>query len=170
MVLKQFVTNDYCLACRGCCRFQRPDSAWSPGLTDEDIRHIRSRANPDFCIPDDKRIRLIRDPGGTGFLCPFLSTEDNTCGIYEVRPFECRLYPFVLNRRAEKVFLAVDTNCPFAEEKIRSSGQGAGGGWEDYIAYLEDILNKEPYCVLVKHNPHIIQTYKEVLDLRELFR
>jgi hypothetical protein len=30
-------------------------------------------------------------------------------------------------------------------------------------------LNKGPYCVLLKRNPHIIQTYKEVLDLRELF-
>jgi Fe-S-cluster containining protein len=139
-------------------------------LTDEDILNIRGYAQSDSCVTADKRIRLIRDPGGEGFFCPFLRIEDNTCVLYAVRPFECLLYPFVINRRDGRIFLAVDANCPFAEEMVRVSGKGAGGGWENYIAYLEDLLNKEPQCGLLKRNPHIIQTYKDVLDLRELFR
>ncbi len=170
MSFKQLVTSEYCLQCRGCCRFHLPDSVWSPGLTDEDIRNIQGMAYSGACITADKRIRLVGDRADAGFLCPFLSAESNTCGIYAVRPFECRLYPFVINRRGTKVYLSVDMNCPCAGEMARDSGKGAGTGWDAYIVYLENILNSAPYRNLLERNPHIIQTYTDVVDLRELSR
>jgi Fe-S-cluster containining protein len=170
MSFKQLVTSEYCLKCRGCCRFRKADSVWSPGLTDEDIQMIQGQVRSDSWLVPEKRMRLIRDPSGDGFLCPFLRIDDHACGIYPVRPLECRLYPFVINRREHTVFLAVDTNCPFAEERMRASGAGPAREWNEYITFLENLLSSEPYCGLLRRNPQIIQTYKDVLDLRELFR
>ena len=108
-MIKQFVPQEFCLKCRSCCRFKETNSVWSPCLLDEEIQELVDREGiPAASISIDRRIQTVADPGGDGFICPFLNNADNQCRIYNLRPFECQLYPFLINLRKDKVFLTVD--------------------------------------------------------------
>lgn len=162
-MIKQFVPQEFCLKCRSCCRFKESDSVWSPCLLDEEIQALLDKKDiPLASISIDRRIQPITNPGGQGFICPFLNSLDNKCGIYDLRPFECQLYPFLINLRNGKVLLTVDLNCPYVCEKINSREA------KDYIAYLCGLLNSPERLKILKNNPQIIQAYEEVREVAEL--
>ncbi len=160
--LKQLVSSDTCLKCDGCCRFARQDTIWSPVLFDREIDELARRNIILKKSSFTKKIKL-KPQGSTGsFICAFLKPQGNKCLIFPHRPFDCRLYPFLLARQAEKIFLAVDLHCPFAKDNIKSRG------FNDYVAYLIRLFNSRNYSALIKNNPHIAQEYPEVTILKEL--
>jgi Fe-S-cluster containining protein len=162
-VIKQFVPQEFCLKCRGCCRFKEANSVWSPCLLDEEMQVLLEKKGiPIASLSVDRRIQPIANPAGADFICPFLETRDNQCRIYAFRPFECQLYPFLINIRKGKVLLTVDLNCPYVYEKINSQEA------KDYIVYLAQYLNSAPLRSLLKDNPQIIQAYEEVREVAEL--
>ena len=162
-MIKQFVPQEFCLKCRGCCRFKEASSVWSPCLLDEEIQELLDKPGiPAVSISIDRRIQPIANPDGIDFLCPFLETSDNKCKIYNARPFECQLYPFLINLRKGKVLLTVDLNCPYVYEQINSQTA------KDYIVYLTGYLNSAPLLSMLKDNPQIIQAYEEVREVAEL--
>ena len=130
---------------------------------DEEIQGLLDKKGiPVASISIDRRIQPIANPGGTDFICPFLETASNQCQIYSYRPFECQLYPFLINLRKGKVLLTVDLNCPYVYEQINSQEA------KDYIVYLSDFLNSPEQLEMIKDNPQIIQAYEDVLDVVEL--
>ena len=162
-MIKQFVPQEFCLKCRGCCRFKEANSVWSPCLLDEEIQELLDKPGiPAASISIDRRIQPVANPDGVDFLCPFLETLDNKCKIYSTRPFECQLYPFLINLRKDKVLLTVDLNCPYVYEQINSPEA------KDYIVYLTGYLNSAPLVSMLKDNPQIIQAYEEVREVAEL--
>jgi len=161
-VIKQFVPQEVCLKCRGCCRFKEMDSVWAPCLLEQEIQDLLDKKIPPAAISIDRRIMPLPNPKGEGFICTFLNSEDNKCRIYDFRPFECQLYPFLITLRDKKVFLTVDLNCPYIKTKINSQE------FKDYLNYLTAYLNEPARLALLKDNPHIIQAYEEVLDVMEL--
>jgi len=162
-VIKQFVPQEYCLKCQGCCRFKEDNSVWSPCLLDEEILELIDKEGiPAASITVDRRLQPIANPQKTGFICPFLSVQDNKCKIYNRHPFECQLYPFLINLRKTKVLLTVDLNCPYAYEKINSQEA------KDYITYLTNHLNSPENIEMFQDNPQIIQAYEEVREVAEL--
>jgi len=162
-VIEQFVPQEFCLKCRGCCRFKEAHSVWSPCLLDEEIQELLDKPGiPSASISIDRRIQPIANPQGVDFLCPFLETQKNKCKIYNIRPFECQLYPFLINLRKSKVLLTVDLNCPYVYEKINSQEA------KDYIVYLANYLNSPSLRLMLKDNPQIIQAYEEVREVAEL--
>jgi len=162
-MIKQFVPQEFCLKCRSCCRFKEANSVWSPCLLDEEIQELVDREGiPAASISIDRRIQTVADPGGDGFICPFLNSADNQCRIYNLRPFECRLYPFLINLRKGKVLLTVDLNCPYVVETIDSQKM------QDYITYLSTYLNSPKQLQMLQDNPQIIQAYEEVREVAEL--
>jgi Fe-S-cluster containining protein len=102
------------------------------------------------------------NPQGEGFVCAFLDCVSNKCKIYAYRPFECQLYPFLINLRREKVVLTIDLNCPYAKEKINSVE------FKEYSEYLSAYLNSPEQLEILRDNPQIIQAYEDVLDVVEL--
>jgi len=158
-MIREFIQKGYCLKCKGCCRFAESDSPWSPNLLKEDIKALVDNAMPPFFILENKKIRLIKEAGEEGYLCPLLGCEDNRCKLYEARPFECRLYPFLLNRKGKEVFLSVDLKCPFAGDKNNS------GLLKAHTKHLLGILNTPAFRKTLKKNPHMIQEYPGVTDL-----
>jgi hypothetical protein len=121
-----------------------------PALLDEEMEYAGQ----------DKRIKTI--PGEGGLLCSFLNPDDNKCRIYPRRPFECQLYPFLINRKGRRVFLAIDLNCPFAKEGLSRAG------FQEYAVYLGDFLNQPPQSALLKNSPQILQSYAGMRDLLQL--
>ena len=162
-MIKQFVPQEFCLKCRGCCRFKEANSVWSPCLLDEEIQELLDKPEiPAASISIGRRLQLIANPNGADFICPFLEILDNKCKIYSIRPFECQLYPFLINLRKNKVLLTVDLNCPYAYERINSQEV------KEYIVYLTGQLNSTPLLSRLKDNPQIIQAYEEVREVAEL--
>jgi len=162
-MIKQFVPQEFCLKCQGCCRFKEANSLWSPCLLDVEIQALLDKPGiPVASISIDRRIQPVANPAGADFLCPFLVTLNNQCKIYDTRPFECQLYPFLINLRNTKVLLTVDLNCPYVYEQINSQLA------KDYIVYLTKYLNSAPLLAMLKDNPQIIQAYEDLREVAEL--
>lgn len=64
----------------------------------------------DVYTENGRIFRLRRDASGG---CMFL-TNDRRCRIYETRPMECRLYPYIMNWDAttKKITLELHWGCP----------------------------------------------------------
>jgi Fe-S-cluster containining protein len=105
---------------------------------------------------------LLPDGQEDNFVCPFLEAKENKCKIYSLRPFECQLYPFLINLRHKRVLLTVDLNCPYLKEKINTPG------FKEYVEYLTSYLNSPQQLRRLKDNPQVLQAYEEVTELIEL--
>ncbi len=162
LTLKQFVPQYYCLKCKGCCRFSQQGSAWSPVLLSEEIEDLLKNNFPPAVISKDKRIRSEPYSKENNFICSFFVPEDNTCKIYAFRPFECRLYPFLLKRDDDKIFLALDLRCPFVKENLESQEL------KEYIQYLTGLFHAPSIIKIIRHNPQVIQIYEDTLNLARI--
>lgn len=160
--IKQFVSSKTCLGCEGCCRFAQADTIWSPALLDSETEELVSKNIPPSVVSSSKKIHLEPKEKEEGFVCALFEQQANKCKIYPLRPLECRLYPFLINRREEKIFLAVDLHCPFAAQNIK------GKKFNEYAAYLNKFLNNPSVSAILKNNPQIIQEYPEAVDIEEL--
>jgi CspA family cold shock protein len=166
--LEPFIPDGYCLQCRGCCFFAEELSPWSPYLCDEEAARLAADPDLRLQITPAKSIRLV--PDGPDYWCVFLQKSDHACQIYGRRPFECRLYPFLLARKKsedfntkENIFLAADPYCPYVKDM---SGTEIMTAYTDRLAaYLE---HPTQYSI-IQANPHIIHPYAEVLYLKELY-
>lgn len=162
-MIEQFVPQEFCLKCLGCCRFAQLNSVWLPCLLDEEIQDLLDKKDlPAVSISIDKKIQPVPNPKGEGFICPFLNYDENKCKIYPFRPFECQLYPFLLNLRNKKAVLTVDLNCPYVKEKLASQE------FKEYAAYLSAFLNSAVQLGILKSNPQVIQAYEKVMEIVEL--
>jgi len=161
-MIRQIIPPHYCLKCKGCCRFKEADSAWVPCLLHEEVQLLLGKAIPPAAISKGKRLLAVPGEDRQGFVCPFLSTPDNTCKIYSFRPFECQLYPFLLNARGKKIILTVDLNCPWVQENLKSKE------CKEYTDYLAAFLNSPSQLKMLKDNPHLLVAYEEVAELVEL--
>lgn len=162
MTIKQFVPQEFCLKCRGCCRFREADSVWLPCLMDEEIQELLDRNIPAVNISIDRKIQPVENPSGEGFLCALFNCTDNKCRIYEIRPFECRIYPFLINLRANKVILTIDLNCPYVSEHVNTPE------FKEYVDYLSSFLNSPKQARLLKDNPQLLKTYEDITEVIEL--
>lgn len=147
--VEQLIPGEFCLRCRGCCRFSRQESVWQPHLLKEEERALG-------LIP------LVFDSGENSFICAKLSLAENKCRIYADRPFECRLYPFLFDRRKDKIFLALDPNCAFVRDKIKDLRSS------EYTRSLIELVQRKTFLDLLKNNPLLAQEYEGVIDLTEL--
>ncbi|GJL62670.1 MAG: hypothetical protein NPIRA04_13240 [Nitrospirales bacterium] len=68
-----------------------------------------------FSNSEGCQVDVVPHPSGEGYLCPAFDPETSHCRIYEVRPLDCQIYPFVLmwDQEHQSVLLGWDTKCPF---------------------------------------------------------
>lgn len=147
--MKQIVKKAFCLKCQGCCRFSGKDSIWSPRLLNEE--------------KNKKKLKLTFNKKQGSFVCSLLDIENNKCKIYSSCPFECKLYPFLINKKNNKAFLAVHLSCPFITQNLKTHNL------KKYTHYLIKLFSSPKYKNILKNNPHIIQKYNdEALNIFEL--
>ena len=147
-MIKQFIPQDVCLKCQGCCRYAQESSVWAPCLLEEEVQVLLDKKDlPPASISIDKRIHPVPGPQGEGFFCPFLNIQDNKCRIYAFRPFECQLYPFLINLRGKKVILTVDLNCPYVKKNLNTPE------FNEYTQYLADFLNFQADKIAQRQSP-----------------
>jgi Fe-S-cluster containining protein len=105
------------------------------------------------------KLKLYKDI----YICPCFNPYDSKCRIYPNRPFDCKLYPFLLARKGDKIFLGFDLKCPFTEDKQNSDE------FKQFKNYLLNFLKQKDIETMIKNNPQLIADYKEdVVFLNEL--
>ncbi|MEW6686389.1 MAG: YkgJ family cysteine cluster protein [Candidatus Edwardsbacteria bacterium] len=134
--IKQFIPSDFCLSCDGCCRFLQKETVWTP-----------------------LRVKLL--PYQDYYICQHLDVTHNLCLIYPQRPFDCQLYPFVLAKNDEDVYLALDENCRFLNKK-------KGEEFNKYVDYLISLFTGEEMKKMVKDNLQLIVSYPNVTLLKRI--
>ncbi len=116
-----------CTRCGGCCRQDTPDSN-QVMVTAADLRaigEVSGLCREDFCDPFPGEIPIGEnltctfnwELKRTGTGCMFLS--DSCCGIYPVRPWICRTYPFMLHEGNLEVFPCPGIGRYISEEDAR---------------------------------------------------
>jgi len=155
--MKQFLSSDVCLSCEGCCRFDKEKSDWRPkvGTSEEEVITLN------LPLAEKSQSRSLVEKGGYLndklchglYVCRFFNTDDSTCGIYRNRPFECRLYPFLLTRLQQKRAVSVHLSCPYVQEKKGTSE------YDQYVLYLKEYFKKIEVNSLLRENPHLFGDY-----------
>ena len=174
-MIKQFVPEQECLGCKGCCRFAQEDSVWVPSLLNEEIGHFLNQGAAAALITPHKKLKIVPFPKQKVYLCPLFNYEENKCKVYNSRPLECQLYPFLICAkessgaseakgapRKKEIYLAADSRCPFLKKKNNTRE------FKEYARYLISLLQNPPYAELLRNNPHIIQSYAEVWEIQVL--
>jgi Fe-S-cluster containining protein len=152
--MKQLVPEGYCLSCQGCCRFAGSQSSWVTKLlpAEQAALGVQGQAVP-----------LVECPAQALWYCAYLDPVTNACSLYARRPLECRLYPFVLNRRGNAVFLAYDVNCRFVQEQCGSKGFAA------YAQELAAYLCSAPVREQLEGAGYMLAPYEGAIDCAYLF-
>jgi Fe-S-cluster containining protein len=162
--LKQFVPSEICLKCKGCCRYKDEHSAWRPKLGAHDQRDLASLITAGGVLDAQGYIKTIQTCGEN--FCQFLKGEDNTCGIYAQRPFECSLYPFILSQTPEAVKLYVHLSCPYVQDYLPRPI------FDSYVAYLKEFFRREDIRGFLFQNKAMFHDYSayapELLHLFDL--
>ena len=126
--LRQLIPQKFCLDCKGCCRFREPQSPWRPKVyANEEKLFCHEHFDEAFLDHEGKvATRSCSDE----HVCLFLDSLTNACQVYKARPLECALYPFVLIKAKEGIFLAVHLACPFVQQAQSSA---------EFAAYLGEL-------------------------------
>ena len=150
--IRQFVPQSRCLNCKMCCRFTDSNSPWQPVVLKDEVNDVlQDSLYHDALLPSG---RIKTAAYNQGFLCLFFDLKNNRCRIYGDRPFECRLYPFLINKQSNRIYLSVDSNCPFIAEKLTSDE------FRDYLEYLKRFLTLPDNFRKIKENFDIFAEYK----------
>jgi Fe-S-cluster containining protein len=143
---RQFVPSKVCLACDGCCRFREAQSAWRPKMSDlEKVAPATKKIFTARSIDDQGFITTVEHQDT--FVCYFFNPRHNTCGIYSQRPFECRLYPFLLIKNKNGKGLAAHLNCPYIQEAWDSEPL------QGYRKYLQEFFLRDEVLAFLKASP-----------------
>ncbi len=190
-MLSQLVPSELCLKCDICCRFPDSDSFLAPFFTEEEVQKAsRNGLSLDFFTGEKSgKIGLIpfpdeiESPGHNGGCqCPCFDPVSHQCSIYEARPFDCQIYPFVLMRldrqalpsatpgfggmeseagrplnvnQPNEVVLGMDTKCPFIRDRLNSP---------EIQAFSSELAQRleSPTCqTLLLKNPDLIGPFQE---------
>lgn len=155
--LKQIVPSEVCLACDVCCRFPEKTSPLRPYFAQEErsLAHEKGLEPSYFPGQDGSKITVI--PYDNCHICPNFIPETHECRIYDVRPLDCRIYPFTImkNPAGEKILLGMDLKCPYIRENAgREHLQG-------YSRWLASFCESDALVELIAENPGFIQDFQE---------
>jgi hypothetical protein len=156
--LKQFVPQDVCLKCDGCCRFKEEKSSWRPNVS---FNEGLPKKLYDQVEEGSLKTKVCQN--GL-FKCRFFNEVDNTCEVYQFRPFECQLYPFVLTKEDSRLALSVHLSCPFIQDAFDSAV------YNDYVDYLKTFFADKDIMNFVSRNRSIAGDYADFRqELKQLF-
>ena len=160
------ITTGECLSCEGCCRFPAQD-CWTAKAGKEERAALQDapRALP---FPSDKPVvdekgAVATVPVGNHYQCVFFKTENGYCLAYSCRPFECRLYPFVVARYEGRVVVALHEGCPYVMK------HGKDPSLITHIDALRAYFKKPEVRQFVHNNACVAGDYSSCDDVTVVF-
>ncbi len=172
MQLKQLVPEEICLKCDTCCHFSENGSIWGPQFSESEAKYLvendvlppalfrgHHKNDTGFKEKDSLEVNLIEHE--SCFICPCLDSSNHKCKIYKHRPFDCRLYPFLLTKKDNKLYLARDKKCPYFDSADRAVV-------EEFTDYLNKELSRKGAIDFLIQNKELFSEYP-IQDLELLF-
>lgn len=157
-VLPQLVPDAACFRCDVCCRFPEADSFLRPYFMRPEISEAVAHGVPDSFFSDKSgsQVNLVENPIGGGYLCPAFDSKSGRCGIYDVRPLDCRLYPLALmwDVSGREVLLGWDSKCPFMRDASSSAIR-------EYVDRVATFLADEAIVESIATHPRLIGRFQE---------
>ncbi len=148
-MLKDVLTPEDCAACGFCCSFRRQSLNLTPYFAKETVGQI-SRLYPGACFKtlpngavtidiDDK---YHTDDSSEEALCPF---NEVGCILPEdLKPFDCKLWPFRLMKSGDGLALALVPTCPAIlkadPEKLKEVAQSVAKEAAEYAKTHPEIV------------------------------
>jgi uncharacterized protein len=182
----QVVPSTVCFRCEVCCRFPEHDSLLRPYFTADEIQQAVTHGVTPTSFPDHRgsQVEVVPHPTDEGFLCPAFDPATHHCRIYEVRPLDCQLYPFVLmwDEQRDTVLFGWDTLCPFlleqalggtpfkGEEPTKSTLEPPMALMEQARAMVAYLESKEVLNTLSDHPQLVTPFQPDVVVLQPLER
>ncbi|MGZ8380771.1 MAG: phosphatidylglycerol lysyltransferase domain-containing protein, partial [Nitrospira sp.] len=163
------VPDSACVRCDVCCRFPEADSFLRPYFTGQEIADAVAHGVPDSFFSDTSgsQVALVKNPMDEGYLCPAFDSQSGRCGIYDVRPLDCQLYPLALmwDASGREVLLGWDSKCPFMHDApsraIREYGERVAMSLadetivEEIVAHPRLIGRFQDDVIVLKALPHL---------------
>lgn len=180
-VLPQLVPETACARCDVCCRFPEADSFLRPYFTGPEISDAVAHGVTESFFPDKSgsQVELVKNPVGEGYFCPAFDSKSGRCGMYDVRPLDCRLYPLALmwDASGREVLLGWDSKCPFMPDApshaVREYGERVAASLADetileaIAAHPRLIGRFQEDVVVLKTLPHLtVRLVPERVDSR----
>jgi Fe-S-cluster containining protein len=158
--IRQLVPSEECLKCDGCCRFQEAKSLWRPKITDEEKKQARPTGvkNVFSASAVDEAGYLQTLPHEGAHICYFFNPHHNTCGVYPFRPFECRLYPFLLHKGNGQQGICAHLSCPYVQKVL---GQQV---FQEYTAYLKEFFARKETIAFLRKYPSLWTDYSFFIE------
>ncbi len=150
---KQFLLSDVCLSCLGCCRFKDEKSEWRAKVGSKEVEGCKEILK---CLDERNYLKTQKD--GDVNLCSFLHSEENVCAIYDSRPFECQLYPFILIKDKGEIGVYVHLSCPYVQDNLNSEV------FAEYVKYLKIFFQEKDVHLFLQQNKEIVGDYLNCRD------
>jgi uncharacterized protein len=153
--LRQLVPSEECLKCDGCCRFSEPKNLWRPKITDEEKKQARpvgvKNVFSENAVDESGHLATLAHEGSC--ICYFFHPQHNTCGVYPFRPFECRLYPFLLHKGGGQQGICAHISCPYVQKVFGRQS------FQEYVAYLKEFFAQKETIAFLKKYPFLWSDY-----------
>ncbi len=115
----QIAPPEWCASCDICCRFPEKDSFLAPYFTDDEIVSAIKNGIEAHYFPNKTGCKITLHPYKRGgYICPAFNPLSGQCRIYNVRPFDCMLYPFAVmwDATGKEIVLGMDSKCPYVRD------------------------------------------------------
>jgi Fe-S-cluster containining protein len=159
----QISSKNVCTSCKECCIFTHEDAFFAPVVTNSEKELInKKRKNPGIFEKKKNtwQIKLVDYKGKK--VCPLLDTKTWLCGAYEDRPFDCKIFPYLLmwDANRETIVLAkIDDACPAFDNKTKAEQ-------EVYLADLIKYLQSEKITnLLLENSNHVWENQNDFIPV-----
>jgi Fe-S-cluster containining protein len=150
--IPQWVPQKVCLTCDGCCRFKDEQSPWRPKVAKSEyaspgiVEKIFSAQH----VGQDHFLKAVQETNVCR--CTFFDLPSKTCSIYPQRPFECRLYPFLLTRseKGDGAAIYVHLACPHIQETHLTPG------FREFVQQLKDYFHQKNVKAFIQANKNVL--------------
>lgn len=95
-MLKKILSRETCGKCRVCCGFDESDKWEIPLVFKELKEHIEGQYNCKLVPRGDEYVFDMKFNGDKVVYCPMSS--EHGCVLGDMKPFDCRIWPFRVNR------------------------------------------------------------------------
>lgn len=173
----QFVPSHVCLSCDVCCRFPEQDSSFRPYFTESEIQQALALGIDAKHFPNlaGGQVEAVPNPIGEGYVCPAFDPATSECRIYDARPLDCQIYPFVVlwDQEGNSIYLGWDTKCPFLVDQslAAETDQSTKGTVPQTNAFPETMhrftqtmaerLESTEMITILSANPQLVMRYQE---------
>lgn len=111
-MLKEILSPKTCAECRLCCSFDREDSWENPVISENTAEKVKEQCKNGELIPyggNSYRFALSYNDEGLAY-CPAL-TEKGCCLDDNAKPFDCKIWPYRIMRKGDKLVIVLSPVC-----------------------------------------------------------